>query len=119
MTEALSEADDASVFVDNDGVRVHALDNRRADASLPTVLAIPGMGEYADEYAWLLDALGDRRVVVASPGDRRTHQSLRAPPRADRDVPWRRESPPGAAEAQRRDQALSLTFSSSWKWCAR
>jgi len=28
------------------------------------VLVIPGMGEYAEEYAWLLDALGDRRVVV-------------------------------------------------------
>src|SRR6185295_12994156 len=64
VTEALSEADDASVFVDNEGVRVHALDNERTDAALPTVLAIPGMGEYADEYAWLLDALGDRRVVV-------------------------------------------------------
>jgi len=54
----------ASVYVDNAGVRVHALDNRRADAALPPVLAIPGMGEYADEYTWTLDALGDRRVVV-------------------------------------------------------
>jgi len=52
------------LFVDNDGVRLHALDNRRVDSTAPTVLAIPGMGEYADEYAWLLDALGDRRVVV-------------------------------------------------------
>ena len=26
------------------------------DAELPPVLAIPGMGEYADEYAWFLDA---------------------------------------------------------------
>ena len=64
MTETLPEQSDASVFVDNDGVRVHALDNGRTDSSLSTVLAIPGMGEYADEYAWLLDALGDRRVVV-------------------------------------------------------
>jgi pimeloyl-ACP methyl ester carboxylesterase len=64
VTEAISDADDASVFVDHDGVRLHALDNGRTDAVLPTVLAIPGMGEYADEYAWLLDALGDRRVVV-------------------------------------------------------
>jgi pimeloyl-ACP methyl ester carboxylesterase len=55
---------DASVFVDHDGVRLHVLDNRRTDARHPTVLAIPGMGEYADEYTWLLDALGDRRVVV-------------------------------------------------------
>jgi pimeloyl-ACP methyl ester carboxylesterase len=64
VTEILPEQTDASVFVDNEGVRVHALDNERTDAALPTVLAIPGMGEYADEYAWLLDALGDRRVVV-------------------------------------------------------
>jgi len=64
VTEAISEADYDSVFVHNDGVRLHALDNGRVDAPLPTVLAIPGMGEYADEYSWLLDALGDRRVVV-------------------------------------------------------
>ena len=31
---------------------------------LPPVLVVPGMGEYADEYDWLLDALGDRRVVI-------------------------------------------------------
>lgn len=55
---------DAAVFVDNDGVRLHALDNRRTDGPLSPVLAIPGMGEHADEYSWLLDALGDRRVVV-------------------------------------------------------
>ena len=64
MTGTTPTSDDAAVFVDNDGVRIHALDNGRRDASLPTVLAIPGMGEYADEYTWLLDALGDRRVVV-------------------------------------------------------
>jgi pimeloyl-ACP methyl ester carboxylesterase len=55
---------DTSVFVQHGDVQLHALDNGRGDAPLPTVLAIPGMGEYADEYAWLLDALGDRRVVV-------------------------------------------------------
>jgi pimeloyl-ACP methyl ester carboxylesterase len=55
---------DSSVFIDNDGVRLHALDNGCTDTRLPPVLAIPGMGEYADEYAWLLDALGERRVVV-------------------------------------------------------
>jgi pimeloyl-ACP methyl ester carboxylesterase len=64
VTEALRSSDAPSVFVDNDGVRLHALDNGRLDASSATVLAIPGMGEYADEYTWLLDALGDRRVVV-------------------------------------------------------
>ena len=60
----MTEATDASAFVDNGGVRLHALDNGRTDARLPDVLAIPGMGEYADEYTWLLDAFGDRRVVV-------------------------------------------------------
>ena len=55
---------DVSVFVDNDEVQLHVLDNGRTEAPLPTVLAIPGMGEYADEYVWLLDVLGDRRVVV-------------------------------------------------------
>jgi pimeloyl-ACP methyl ester carboxylesterase len=55
---------DTSVYVEHDDVRLHVLDNGRLDAPLPPVLAIPGMGEYADEYAWLLDALGDRRVVV-------------------------------------------------------
>ena len=64
MTEAIPEISDSSDFVDNDGVRLHVLDNGNTDAPLPAVLAIPGMGEYADEYAWLLDALGDRRVVV-------------------------------------------------------
>jgi len=59
----MTEVTDERVYVDNDGVRLHALDNRRTDATLPPVLAIPGMGEYADEYRWLLDALGERRVV--------------------------------------------------------
>lgn len=64
MTEAVPTDDDASVFVDHDGVRLHALDNGRTGTSLPAVLAVPGMGEYAEEYTWLLDALGERRVVV-------------------------------------------------------
>jgi pimeloyl-ACP methyl ester carboxylesterase len=53
-----------SSFVDNDGVRIHALDNGRVDAAEPPVVVVPGMGEYADEYEWMLDALGDRRVVI-------------------------------------------------------
>lgn len=64
MTETDASSVEASVFVDNAGVRVHALDSGRIDAALPPVLVVPGMGEYADEYAWLLDALGARRVVV-------------------------------------------------------
>ena len=60
----MTEVSDASVFVDHDGVRIHALDNGRVDATEPPVLVVPGMGEYADEYDWLFDALGDRRVVI-------------------------------------------------------
>src|SRR6185312_9138737 len=60
----MTEVAESSRFVDNDGVRIHALDNGRVDASLPPVLVVPGMGEYADEYTWLLDSLGERRVVV-------------------------------------------------------
>ena len=52
------------MFVDHDGVRIHALDNDRVDAAEAPVLVVPGMGEYADEYEWLLDRLGDRRVVI-------------------------------------------------------
>ncbi|MGF7239564.1 MAG: alpha/beta fold hydrolase [Frankia sp.] len=60
----LSSGDAVSIFVDNGGVRLHALDNGRLDALSPPVLVVPGMGEHADEYAWTLDRLGDRRVVV-------------------------------------------------------
>ena len=60
----MTEVAESSRFVDNDGVRIHALDNGRVDAAVPPVLVVPGMGEYADEYSWLLDSLGERRVVV-------------------------------------------------------
>ncbi len=60
----MTEVAEASRFVDHHGVRIHVLDNRRVDAAAPPVLVVPGMGEYADEYEWLLDALGDRRVVI-------------------------------------------------------
>jgi pimeloyl-ACP methyl ester carboxylesterase len=53
----------ASVFTDHDGVRIHALDNGRDGAGVPA-LVVPGMGESADEFEWLLDALGDRRVLI-------------------------------------------------------
>lgn len=54
----------SSAFVRNGTVRLHVLDSARDGRRTP-VLVVPGMGEYADEYAWLLDRLGDRRVVVA------------------------------------------------------
>ena len=53
----------ASVITDNGGVRIHALDNQQDGAGVP-VLVVPGMGESADEFAWLLDSLGDRRVLI-------------------------------------------------------
>lgn len=53
----------ATVYVDNAGVRLHARDNQRDGSGVP-VLVVPGTGEEADEYAWQLDALGDRRVVI-------------------------------------------------------
>lgn len=61
----MTTASPQSVFVANGGVRLHALDNGRVPLSPPPVLVIPGMGEYADEYAWMLSRTGDRRVVVA------------------------------------------------------
>jgi len=45
-------------------VRVHALDNDSRVSALPPVVVVPGMGESAEEYAWLLDELGTRRVVA-------------------------------------------------------
>jgi pimeloyl-ACP methyl ester carboxylesterase len=57
--------DPASVFVSNAAVRLHVLDNQRVRAMPPPVLVVPGMGERADEYAWMLDRLGGRRVLVA------------------------------------------------------
>ena len=54
------DAGAVSAFVDNGAVRLHALDNGRLNAS-PPVLVVPGMGEYADEYAWMLDRIGHRR----------------------------------------------------------
>ncbi|MEX1006807.1 MAG: alpha/beta hydrolase [Acidimicrobiia bacterium] len=52
------------MFADNAGVRIHALDNEVRDTTLPPVVVVPGMGESAEEYAWLLAELEDRRVVA-------------------------------------------------------
>lgn len=70
------DAGAVSAFVDNGAVRLHALDNGRLNAS-PPVLVVPGMGEYADEYAWMLDRIGDRRVVIV---DVRGRGASDAPP---------------------------------------
>ena len=52
------------MFTDNAGVRIHTLDNDVDDTALPPVVVVPGMGESAEEYAWLLTELGNRRVVT-------------------------------------------------------
>jgi pimeloyl-ACP methyl ester carboxylesterase len=52
------------VFTKHEGVRIHALDNEVRDTTLPPVVVVPGMGESAEEYEWLLTELGDRRVVA-------------------------------------------------------
>jgi pimeloyl-ACP methyl ester carboxylesterase len=54
-------------WTDNDGVRLHYLERGPAPASAPPpVLVVPGMGEQAQEYEWLLDELAaDGRHVVA------------------------------------------------------
>ncbi|SQD95767.1 alpha/beta hydrolase [Parafrankia sp. BMG5.11] len=66
MTAAVTEprGAGASVFVSNGGVRLHALDNGLPGAAAPPVVVVPGMGESAAEYGWLLDQLGERRAVV-------------------------------------------------------
>ena len=68
-------------------VRVHYLDNgRRGDGAqgdrgrrgvdgrqgveTTPVLVVPGFGEAAEEYAWLIEALGDRRAVAMTPRGR-------------------------------------------------
>jgi pimeloyl-ACP methyl ester carboxylesterase len=53
-----------SAFVDNAGVRLHALDSGARDGGRAALLVIPGMGEAAEEYAWLLEACNERRVVA-------------------------------------------------------
>jgi pimeloyl-ACP methyl ester carboxylesterase len=51
-------------WVEHRGVRIHYLEQGRGrDAHVP-VLIVPGMGERAAEYEWLLDSLDDRHVVA-------------------------------------------------------
>ncbi|OAA25856.1 putative hydrolase or acyltransferase of alpha/beta superfamily [Frankia sp. EI5c] len=52
------------VLVDHGGVRLHVLDNGRSDRPAPPVVVVPGMAEAAREYRWLLERLGDRRVLA-------------------------------------------------------
>ncbi|MFC8529272.1 alpha/beta fold hydrolase [Nocardia sp. NPDC057227] len=53
-----------SIFIGNDRVRLHVLDNGHHADDQPPVLVVPGMGEHATEYAWLLDRLTDRRALA-------------------------------------------------------
>jgi pimeloyl-ACP methyl ester carboxylesterase len=47
-------------------VALHYLDNVSGDPALAPVLIVPGFGERAEEYRWLIDALGSRRAVAMS-----------------------------------------------------
>jgi pimeloyl-ACP methyl ester carboxylesterase len=47
-------------------VGLHYLDNTTGSAELAPVLVIPGFGERAEEYRWLLDALAGRRALAMS-----------------------------------------------------
>lgn len=60
----MNDPDMSAVFVDHDGLRLHVLDHDARCLASPPVLVVPGMGEYADEYRWMLEALGPRRVAV-------------------------------------------------------
>lgn len=52
-------------WASHDGVRLHYLEGGRDDAPGGAVLVVPGFGELAREYGWLIEALAPRRVVAA------------------------------------------------------
>jgi pimeloyl-ACP methyl ester carboxylesterase len=47
-------------------VALHYLDNLVGDPALAPVVIIPGFGEGAEEYRWLVDALAGRRALAMS-----------------------------------------------------
>jgi pimeloyl-ACP methyl ester carboxylesterase len=47
-------------------IGLHYLDNGEGDPTLAPVVIIPGFGERAEEYTWLLSALSGRRAVAMS-----------------------------------------------------
>jgi pimeloyl-ACP methyl ester carboxylesterase len=52
-------------WTDNGDVRIHYLEHRSAErAGRSPVVVVPGMGEGAHEYAWLVAALADRHAVA-------------------------------------------------------
>jgi len=51
-------------FVDNRGIRIRYLDNDPVSAQGVPVVFVPGVTDFADEYAEVLDTLGDRRLLV-------------------------------------------------------
>lgn len=54
-----------SGWASNGGVRLHFLEGGGDGAPEGGVLVVPGFGELAAEYAWLIRSLAPRRVVVA------------------------------------------------------
>ncbi|MEX5632853.1 alpha/beta fold hydrolase [Parafrankia sp. FMc2] len=92
MTASESAVTGVSIFVQHGPVRLHVLGNDRAapsgrldqvdqsdqpDLSPAPVVVVPGMGEYAGEYGWLLERLGDRQAVAV---DLRGRGGSDAPP---------------------------------------
>jgi pimeloyl-ACP methyl ester carboxylesterase len=62
-TDQRGDVDDG--WTDNGGVRIHYLEHRPADdGGRSPVVVVPGMGEGAREYAWLVEALADRHAVA-------------------------------------------------------
>jgi len=54
-----------SGWASNGGVRLHYVEGGGDDASGGAVLVVPGFGELAREYTWLIESLAPRRVVAA------------------------------------------------------
>jgi pimeloyl-ACP methyl ester carboxylesterase len=50
----------------NGDVKLHYIDSGSGDPKLAPVLIIPGFGERAEEYRWLLTALTGRRTLVVT-----------------------------------------------------
>lgn len=51
-------------FVDNRGIRIRYLDNDPVSAQGVPVVFVPGVTDFADEYAEALDTFGARRLLV-------------------------------------------------------
>jgi pimeloyl-ACP methyl ester carboxylesterase len=64
-TQGAPEVPD-DLWVQVDSVWIHSLDNARRESRLAPVLILPGFGESAEEFAWLVRTLSDRRAIAVS-----------------------------------------------------